>query len=118
MEHREIKFRAWDKMVPSMSDPDWDMNKWAHGDPLRYVTMQFTGLHDKNGKEIYEGDIVCLPNIKFDPAEGDAPNLLLPVLFEDGAFATKQYPFSVPLRDDDLENMEVIGNIYENENLH
>lgn len=57
---REIKFRAFYKPVKKMCEVvDNDLSRvTAEG----YVIMQFTGLHDKNGKEIYDGDIVRLNN--------------------------------------------------------
>ena len=101
---RDIKFRVWDKQRQRFSKNNMmgldGIISSSH--PEHYVLMQYTGLKDKNGVEIYEGDIVS--GHIFGICE---------VRYYKNAFVlwSVDKDFS---RSYACELIEVIGNIYEN----
>ena len=110
---REIKFRAWDKkgQIGMIDNPKLDVvleNK-------RYVVIQFTGLKDKNGKEIYEGDVLRFLFTDLEVDKIDENYIKARVVFEEGRFFMKDNCDSKYYFDE--ENCEVIGNIYKNPEL-
>ncbi len=139
----EIKFRAWDKqtdeliynvLVEISEHDDWTegysswsvANDMEIGNDERLVFMQYIGLKDKNGKEIYEGDIIQEQTIMIGHTGK---------VFQQGSgewsvsYRRGSHPFYIP---DGFENsiethslqdwasdkrIVVIGNIYENPEL-
>ncbi len=123
--NRELKFRTWGSLgmnapftLKEVSEfyPPQDgtrilEKKWEEG----IIFMQYTGLKDKNGKEIYCGDIISFkvdfPEVEFDYGI---------VRFASGGFWTSQVDGdSEELLSEELNDLEgeVIGNIYEHKHL-
>lgn len=130
---REIKFRAWlkeDKKIVNIETIDFseksiqylEKNKIIDAYLLRRVVfedveiMQYTGIKDKNGKEIYEGDIL---KYKFLYDRRFKHVSLVKFVETEASFGIKDiYGNEIPLYRITANNyFEVIGNIYENEEL-
>ena len=111
---RKIKFRAWDKQNKSMEEVELlgdavlriKHAEWE--DREDFEVMQYTGLKDKNGKEIYEGDI-----LNYDNGIG----VMGTVIWYGDGFAMKVLGAGMASNKtlyNSLEDIEVIGNIHEN----
>lgn len=123
--NRVIKFRAWDQdekqMIPDrngwlieIDGSDTRLVQWDSTISVdRPILMQYTGLKDKNGTEIYEGDIFGIYHLGEYLFDGT-------VIFDDdlSAFTIERSNGGFEYLSEYLsKNVEVIGNIYENTEL-
>ena len=123
------KYRAWDRLRKEMNykvmvgncdtdDENWtcpiiwieEEKDWLHFDDYECI-MQSTGLKDKNGKEIFEGDVVKMTKDVYSE-----PTYYKIVRHRGGAYRleSKQHGCELWLRHTDCE---VVGNVYENQEL-
>lgn len=128
---REIKFRAWDgehllkdflvagaefcNAIGVLQDEEFAKKNYC---VKEWKLMQYTGLKDKNGKEIYEGDICTVFTIRPTP-----------IIFHNGAFGYFSADYIMPnfisfagnsnfaWMDGKSDDIEIIGNIYEHPHL-
>lgn len=127
---REIKFKIWDKEKNRMSKPIpvyWPFVEWSDGDinmPTdfaiskneRFTFLEFSGLKDKNGKEVYSGDLYEVAGNKvYEVRYVDKMQV------QSGGFETFGACFVLWVSDElffpfdeyAMEHGKVIGNIYE-----
>ena len=119
---REIKFRAWlwdERELHYVLKMDtvnngygkvWMIDTFHYKNISHFGLMQFTGLNDKNGVEIYEGDICSNEVAKWE------------VIFDTGCFCGKRIGGSdgtqnIHLALRAIRELSVIGNIHENPSL-
>jgi uncharacterized phage protein (TIGR01671 family) len=124
MNMREFKFRAWDTEKQEMATvnfiglndyevgmEDEECRRWRATYPYVCRLMQYTNLKDKNGKEIYEGDIL---KVKLDDGEA---NLYVKYtngeyrVVNEGKWEDSLYSYMY------FGDVEIVGNIYENKDL-
>jgi len=130
---RPIKFRAWDKEKEAMiyileeihfghlgegkTISTWIKTPTGYSRQLVFgenaELMQFTGLHDKNGRDVFEGDVLKIDGGgEIIPVVVSYKDASFGITWPEGNFAELKYYFDMPFCD-----VEVHGNIYENPEL-
>lgn len=120
---RELKFRAWVYYGEKLDKPDYSRDYGCldrffedHSEnDCEQCIEQYTGLKDKNGEEIYEGDILIIPARK-DKLKGYLYTVVWHKVHARFNFANKNGEFG-EINIGKIKRAEVIGNIHENPEL-
>ena len=134
---REIKFRAWDNLENRWYEPTFEGYRGKIEEimlsprgrltmrtmtelidesmfPNRFEIMQYTGLKDKNGGEIYEGDIVRTGEDNI----GDPESMIGQVIMREGSWLIENEKMQEAIElFSEITSREVIGNIFEDKQL-
>ena len=114
---REIKFRAWNKYMNDMSEVTWiskrqaEVNGFSRSSLDDLEIMQYTGLKDKNGVEIYESDLIE-DGFGIGHVEYVENRCAFRINFNNG-----KAKWFIDYLHSEMRLIEVIGNIYENPEL-
>jgi len=126
---REIKFRAWDKKEKKWTLPvivysgnttliePYKYRKDTKGNLIEVELIQYTGLKDKNGKEIYEGDIV-IGKVNYQGKDLIIKGAIewldrIPAFILHDIYQIRTTGFTLGV----INKLKIIGNIYENPEL-
>ena len=114
---REIKFRAWNASERKMTTPfawvnDSNLLSTCMCSAPTHELMQFTGMQDKNGVQIYEGDVVS-DHVGIGVVEYSEKRASFRVNYGDGLC---KWFIDYNLKGE-LESIEVIGNIHQHAHL-
>lgn len=108
---REIKFRFWNNVVGRMTTKNYTLPE-LHDEEVNFrllLPMQFTGLLDKNGKEIFEGDITKDRYVIMYHKEK--------ALFAEHFYSPFQNVWNLSSYPISSQGIEIIGNIHEHPHL-
>lgn len=111
---REIKFRSYDRGMMFYSNSYSNLRTFFdnHREDCGEILMQFTGLKDKTGREIYEKDVLLIDGNNCIIEFGECTRIKFCIYKH-----WIEQDFNFPLDSVDLECGEIIGNIYQNPEL-